>query len=198
MLVINMEAHLRVHTEYISLSNLQAYTDKYCSKVYMVREEDAARPHYQGYVRFDVKYQNLESLRNLLKKYLTQKGNKVYSISLARESMARHIAYLMKEGGEPVFNRNISILDLNAAKDLVSDFKKRQAMTSMERLADSYSGDDKVESIAKYIMSEWRRQGKMLPDPRLMKRYIQTIQFIKWPEVHQARYLQEVAQLFSW
>jgi hypothetical protein len=193
-----MEAHLRVHTEYISLANLISYTDKYCTKVYLVKEEDATRPHYQGYVRFDQKYQNLESLRNLLKKHLTQKGNRVYSISLARESMQRHIAYLMKEGQEPLVQKNISILDLKAAKDLVTDFKKRQSMTTMEKLADSYSGDDSVERIAKYIMEEWKRQGRMLPDPRLMKRYIQTIQFIKWPEVHQARYLQEVAQLFSW
>jgi hypothetical protein len=104
----------------------------------------------------------------------------------------------MKEGQEPLVQKNISILDLKAAKDLVTDFKKRQSMTTMEKLADSYSGDDSVERIAKYIMEEWKRQGRMLPDPRLMKRYIQTIQFIKWPEVHQARYLQEVAQLFSW
>lgn len=192
-----MEAHLRVHTGFITLSNLVAYTDKYCTKVYMALEEDATRPHYQGYVRFDVKYKNLESLRNLLKKFLTEKGNKVYSISLARESMARHIAYLMKEGQEPVINRNISILDLNQARDLVTDFKKRQAMTSIEKLADSYSGSPDIKSICNYILSEWKRQGKMVPDIRLMKRYIQSIQFIKWPEEFQAKYLQEVSELFS-
>jgi len=193
-----MEAHIRVHTEFITMSNLVSYTDKYCTKVYLVREEDATRPHYQGYVRFDAKYQNLESLRNLLKKFMpNHKGNKAYSISLARESMQRHIAYLMKEGNDPILSKNISILDLKAAKDLVADFKKRQGMTSMERLADSYSGDLSPNSICKYVMEEWKRQGKMVPDVRLMKRYIQTIQFFKDPDQFRAKYLQEVEQLFS-
>lgn len=193
-----MDAHLRVHTDFISLSNLQSYIDRYCDKAYIAREEDATRPHYQGYVQFKFEYKNLESLRNLLKKNLSQKGNKVYSISLARESRYRHLAYMMKEGTPPVIQKNISILELKSAQELVDDFRRRQKMTPMEKLADSYSGDDSVENICKYIMEEWKHQGKMLPDPRLMKRYIQSIQFIKWPEVHQAKYLQEVGQLFSW
>lgn len=192
-----MEAHIRVHTDHITQDNMIAYMDTYCSKYYLVQENDATRPHYQAYCQFKPEYQNLESLRGLLRKKLTEKGNKVYSISLARESNLRHIAYLMKEELPPVKAVNISILELKEAQGLVKEFKTKQKMTSMERLAHEYTGDKDVKSICKYIMEEWKRQGKMFPDPRLMKRYVQNIQILKWPLHFQASYIQEVEELFS-
>jgi hypothetical protein len=105
----------------------------------------------------------------------------------------------MKElnGAPPIMNKNISVFELQSAKELVDDYARRQKMTSIERLADSYGGASDHGSICKYIMDETKKQGRMLPDPRLMKRYIVSLQFIKWPEEFSRIYQAEVSQLFS-
>ena len=192
-----MDAHLRVHTQFITQSNVIEFLDRYCTSYYLVREVDATRPHYQAMCRFKVEYQNLESLRNQLKKRLSEKGNKVYSISAQRESQMRHLAYLMKEGGEPVAKLGISVTLMTGAKELQADYEKKKKMTTVERLAYEYQGSTSVSDICKYVMEETKRSGKMLPDPRLMKRYIQNIQVLKWPEMFQRQYIDEVQNLFS-
>lgn len=192
-----MEAHIRVHTEYITQEALKEYLGHYCDMYYVALETDASRPHYQGYVKFKPNYASLESLRNQLKKRLKEKGNKVYSISLARESRARHIAYLKKEGYDPLLQYGVPTTDLRTANELVETFKSRQKMSPLEKLADGYSGGTDVKDIGMYIIREFRTQGKMIPDVRMMKRYIENIRILKWPEVYRDNYLQEVERLFQ-
>lgn len=192
-----MEAHIRVHTEYISQEVLTEYLQHYCDMYYIALETDASRPHYQGYVKFKPNYASLESLRNQLKKRLKEKGNKVYSISAARESRARHIAYLKKEGYEPLIQHGIPIADQRAATELVETFKARQKMSPIEKLADGYSGSEDVKDIGLYIIREMKTQGRLVPDVRMMKRYIENIRILKWPDRFRDTYLQEVERLFQ-
>jgi hypothetical protein len=102
-----MEAHIRVHQEFIKPESLKEFLQTYCTRWYIALEVEASRAHYQGYISVKPEYRSLESLRRLLKKRLEEGsvGNKAYSISAARESMTRHIAYLMKEGYEPWSDR---------------------------------------------------------------------------------------------
>lgn len=192
-----MEAHIRVHTEYITQEVLHEYLKHYCDMYYIALETDAERPHFQGYVKFKSNYASLESLRNQLKKRLSQKGNKVYSISMARESRSRHIAYLKKEGNDPVLQYGVPVGDIRTANELVETFKVRSKMSPLEKLADGYSGGVDVKQIGTYIIREFKIQGKMIPDVRMMKRYIENIRIIKWPEVYRDNYLQEVERLFQ-
>lgn len=195
-----MEAHLRVHTQYITGESLKDFLEHYCDQWYIALETDANRSHYQGYVKFKVNYVSAESLRNQLKKRLSDKGNKVYSISLARESKARHIAYLMKEGYEPFTKCGISVSDMQSARELVSQFKARQNLSPLEKLAYDYSGSPDIGDIVRYILNEFKHQGKMVPDVRMMKRYVENLRIMKWPEIYKDKYVEEVERLFqaSW
>lgn len=195
------DVHVRVHTEFITQENLIEFLTTYCSRWYMARETDASRPHYQAFATFKPRYLNVESMRNQLKKRLNDrerdKGNKVYSISVARECMAQHIAYLMKEGQDPVSQEGISDDTLQTAQQLVKDFKRKQGMSTVQRLAYEYKGPiNDVRAIGKYVIEESQKNGKLLPDMRLMKRYVESIQFYKDPKTYEAKYLDILENFF--
>ena len=86
-----IDAHIRVHKDWIELEHMIEYVKRYASRCILVEELEASRGHYQAYVRFNPDYANLESLRNLLRLRLKGKGNKVYSISLQREDQDLHL-----------------------------------------------------------------------------------------------------------
>jgi hypothetical protein len=88
-------------------------------------------------------------------------------------------------------------IDLKYSQELVQEFRKKQKMSPLQRLAYEYSGTDDIDEIVKYVLDESKKSGKMIPDVRMMKRYVENIRILKWPDKFQVEYLQEVRRLFE-
>lgn len=193
-----MDAHIRVHMDWIELEAMIEYCKRYASRCILVKELEASRDHYQAYVRFKDEFKNLESLRNLLRIRLKGKGNKVYSISAQREDHISHFAYLLKEcvkdKREPLLMFGVSPLDIKEAELKCVEYQKRQKMNSFERLAEDFKGNinDPFE-LATYLLREFKAKGKMVPDVYLMRKYVDTIRYIKQPEQFEKDYIRRYA-----
>ena len=194
-----IDAHIRVHKDWIELEHMIEYVKRYASRCILVEELEASRGHYQAYVRFNPDYANLESLRNLLRLRLKGKGNKVYSISLQREDHMSHYAYLLKEcvknNTQPILMFGISPMDIKEAELKCKDYQARQKMQPIERLAEDYTGQIDGKEIARYLLKVYKDKGKVVPDIRLMRRYVDTIMYIKDPERFENEYLWRFSQL---
>lgn len=189
-----MDAHVRVHKDWIELDQMLDFCKRYASRCILVHELEASREHYQAYVRFLPDYKNLESLRNLLRIRLKGKGNKVYSISAQREDCLSHYAYLLKEcvkdNKQPLLMFGVSPIDIKEAELKVKEYQSRQKMTSFERLAVDFTGNiNDEEAVALFILREFKSKGKMVPDVRMMQKYVDTLRYINEPERFEQDYM---------
>lgn len=194
-----MDAHIRVHKDWIELDQLVEYCKRYATRCILVEELEASRDHYQAYVRFNDEYKNLESLRNLLRIRLKGKGNRVYSISAQREDHLSHYAYLLKEcvkdGKQPLLMFGVSPIDIKEAELKCKEYQSRQKMSSFERMAADFKGDiHQDEQVALYVLREFKARQKMVPDVRMMRKYVDTLQYIRDPDRFENAYMARFRQ----
>jgi hypothetical protein len=175
-----MEAQLRVHQEFIPQADMLKFIQDKCDEYYLVLEADATRPHYQAYVKFKSKYENINSLRNQLKKLLTGKGNGAYSISELKKPPEHLVAYLMKEEGHIAHKVPKELLA--KAEQVFEEFKqskkRRDNRTILEQLTDefpprlnAYTQAEMVSTIIRYF----HKNGKLQPDMYSLQKYIRTL-----------------------
>lgn len=151
----------------------------HCDSWYVAHEEDANRPHYQAYVRFKPKYENINSLRNQLKKVLSGSGNAVYSLRGLKKPREHLVCYLLKEN-KPV-SKSIEIEILRQAEALQAEIQSRtkdKHRPIMECLMDlfpprgrAYSQDEMVDRIVRWFNTE----GRLQPDMYMLAKYIRTL-----------------------
>lgn len=174
-----MEAHLRVHTNFISQEDVVSWIKDKCESWYLALEEDASRPHYQAYVRFKPKFENINSLRNSLKKSLTGQGNAAYSLRGLKKPREHLVCYLLKEN-KPI-SKCIELDLMKAAEALQQEIKAKASdkhRPIMEQLLDvfpargrAYSQEEMVAGIVRWFHSN----GRMQPDMFMLGKYVRTL-----------------------
>ena len=174
-----MEAQVRVHTEFISQVELHKFFQDKTDRYYLVLEQDATRPHFQAYAKFKPKYENINSLRNQLKRILTGKGNGVYSISPLKKSAEHLIAYLMKEPN--LIAHNVPKDVLSKAEAMYEEYQKSSKdphRPIIELLYDqcppklnAYTQDEIIDIIIRYF----HKVNRLQPDLYMLKKYVNTI-----------------------
>ena len=175
----SLEAQVRVHTEFVTQEELhkffQAKTDRY----YLVLEQDAKRPHFQAYAKFKPNYENINSLRNQLKRILSGKGNGAYSITPIKKSAEHLIAYLMKEPNLIAHNLPQDLLSkAGAMYEEYQKVSKDPHRPIIEVLydqfpprLDAYTQEEIIDILIRYF----HKVGKLQPDLYMLRKYVNTI-----------------------
>lgn len=177
-----MEAHLRVHTSFVSQDTLVSWVRDRADSWFVALEEDATRPHFQAYVKFKPKYENMNSLRNALKKILTGQGNGAYSLRDLKKAPEHLICYLFKEN--KCISKSIPKDLLQAAQDLEVEIQVKMAKKAdkhrpiIDQILEqfpprgrAYSQEEMVSTIVRWFHQE----GRMQPDIFMLGKYIRTL-----------------------
>ena len=180
----SMEAHIRIHTEMISQDDLMTFVQETAERWYVVLESQAARPHYQMYIHFKQKYKSLNSMRNKLKKILSDKGNRAYSISEVKDRI-HLLCYLLKENNT-INSKNIPKDWMTQAaarqEEIVSRQSKSKPQTIISQLEDVIPPNCNQHEMAKLMLKFFLSKKRLVPDPSLFKRYLYTIHLQRSPE----------------
>lgn len=154
---------------------------------YIACEQDAERDHIQAYV-YMTKYKNFASLRDRVTKVLGVKGNKEYSVSKLRKSKVEYIAYLMKEG-PGAFIASCSLDQTQAEAELLREAfiknpPKARPQSIYQKIVYDIGNEHLVEprEIARKMLMWFYENGKLIPDERQLRRYVETYRFGKDPE----------------
>lgn len=177
-----MEAHLRVHTQFISQEDLLCWIRKKCDSYYVALEEDANRPHFQAYVCFKPESQNMNSLRNSLKKLLTGEGNAVYSLRALKKPREHLVCYLLKEN-KPIA-RCVEVGLMKQAELLQEEILNSKKSVKdkhrpiMEQLLEEFPARGRAYSQAEMVSGivRWfHKNGRMQPDMFMLGKYVRTM-----------------------
>lgn len=170
-----------MHTEYITSNTLCEWVRKYCDTWYIAHEEDANRPHYQAYIRTKPDYNNVNSLRNSLKKILTSSGNGVYSLRGLKKPREHLVCYLLKEN--KLISKCIELELMKKAEELQAEILAARNNVDkhrpiIEQLLDefpprgrAYSQDEMVSGIVRWFHAN----GRMQPDMFMLGKYVRTL-----------------------
>lgn len=166
---------------------------------YIAQEQEANRDHIQAY-SYMTKYKTLASLRDRLTKVLEVKHPN-YSVSALRRTRPQYLAYMMKEG-ERAFVASCSLETDQAQAVLLRDafvenIKKnppQRGYTVYQKMLDDIGNEhlDDPRGIAKKMLMWFHSQGKLIPDPNMLKRYVNTYRFGKDPVAHSERILDAI------
>ena len=179
-----MEAQLRVHTEYVDKAELLEWIKKRCTEYYVALEEDAERPHYQAYLKFDPKYANLNSIRTMFKKIVTGTGNTVYSLKGLKKPAEHLVCYLFKENKCVMSSVNKQLMDKakTLEQDIHAKLEKRKSSSGKASIIDNlldlfpprarmYDQKEMVDKIVRWFHEE----GRMQPDLYQLQKYLRTV-----------------------
>ena len=180
---VSMEAHVRIHTEMISQDDLMTFVKETAERWYVVLESQATRPHYQMYIHFKQKYKSLNSMRNKLKKILSDKGNRAYSISEVKDRI-HLLCYLLKENNT-INTSNIPKDWMTQAaarqEEIVSRQSKSRPQTILSQLEDVIPPNCNQNEMAKLMLKFFLSKKRLVPDPGLFKRYLYSIHLQRSP-----------------
>jgi len=167
---------------------------------YIAHETKANRNHIQAYV-WMTKYKSLAVLRDRIVKTLDVHGQEEYSVSKLRRTRLRYLAYLMKEGPS-AFVASCSLeTDVAEATLLREAFIEEEKKTPSQRgytvyqkMVDDIGNEHLVEprEIGKEMLMWFYKQGKLIPDTNMLKRYVNTYRFGKDPDKGTERILDSV------
>lgn len=175
-----MELHLRCHTGFVTQDKICDWIRKYCESYYVALEEDAERPHFQAYIKTKPEYQNVNSLRNSLKKILSGQGNAAYSLRGLKKPKVHLVCYLLKEN-KPIM-RCIEIGLMKEAEALQEEIQSKKSTDRhrpiMEQLLEvfpargrAYSQEEMVSGIVRWFAAN----GRMQPDMFMLGKYVRTL-----------------------
>ena len=165
---------------------------------YVADEQNANRPHIQAYV-YMTKYKTLASLRDRLKKTLAIDGSLSYSVSALRETRIRYIAYLMKEG-PGAFVASCSLDQDQAEAELLREAfiknppKDTRPQSIYQKIVHDIGNEHLVEprDIARKMLMWFYDHGKLIPDERMLRRYVETYRFGRDPQAQADRIVEEM------
>lgn len=158
---------VRVHCKYVN--DVTELFKSPLDQLFLVKEIDASRAHYQGLIKYENK---IASLRQLLKYRCPElKGNGGYSVKQTSGEVDDYITYLCKgtssDGPEIVIN-NLGIEDID--ERYVKYWEKNKELKKKLGLVERIVGDsfvlcnnhEDVTRLTRHIIEYYHEQGRII------------------------------------